>query len=283
MRRGLTNEMVNVVLCCSTPAVLAVSTLGSTTERIASDFLDALPVQNDFEAAALTGSLTDIQKFELNAVIVEFEHARSALLKKTATRLEPACELILTIPKNDEQHEHLDTLEEFGVALELAKISVSRDVLALRRDLHNQATPYLGPTQTNLWRDALDSAVRNRVLDPKNRSAEGVDLSAACDLETIPDLQLIASWAIRSSEPNLVDPKLIEQVTDRLSEGARDIQAAFDRSHHQHHSYATSSHPWRSSQVTGTHEEEPAAVGGHSRLPPETSACRGPETILKQM
>ena len=231
MRRGLTNQMVNVVLCCSTPAVLAVATLGSTTERIASDFLDALPVQNDFEAAALAGSLTDIQKFELNAVIVEFEHARSALLKKTATRLEPACELILTIPKNDEQHEHLDTLEEFGVALELAKISVSRDVLALRRDLHNQATPYLGPTQTNIWRDALDSAVRNRVLEPKSRSAESVDLSAARDLETIPDLQLIASWAIRSSEPNMVDPKLLEQVTDRLSEGARDIQAAFDRWH----------------------------------------------------
>jgi hypothetical protein len=251
MRRGLTNEMVNVVLCCSAPAVLAVSTLGSTTERIASDFLDALPVQNDFEAAALAGALTDIQQIELHAVIMEFEQARSTLLKRTATQLEPACELIMTIPKSDDQYDHLDTLEEFGIALERAKISVSGDVLALRRDLHNQAMPFLGPNQTNLWRDALDSAVRNRVLDPKNRSAEDVDLSAARDLETIPDLQLIASWAIRSSDLNMVDPKLLEQVTDRLSEGAKDIQAAFDR--------------WHQSRIIDTIRMQLAAIRGDHR------------------
>ncbi len=236
MRCGLAEPvvgvvLVGVVLCCTLSAALAVPAMGSPAERIARDFLDALPIQRDFDAAALAAALTDTQHLELEALLTQFAHSRATLLKRTAARLEPACRLMLTIPQRDDQRDHLGTLDDFGTALERTKIAISGETLALRRGLFEQAGVFLGPTQATHWHDALNSEVRNRALDPRNRSAEGADLSAARDLETIPDLQRIASWAIRSGGSDVVDPELLRQVTNRLSEGVQEVQAAFDRWH----------------------------------------------------
>ena len=196
---GLTSEVAHAGVPPTSPpdSATAIST------GLAAELFANLPSKKDFDAAAVHAAMTLHQRAELEPRIADYYIARKKREAKVAIELKPAIEIMLTIPREEDDEDHIEKFEQIGLIMEEVATRNHNRLDQAFDQCESAASGILGVAQRDRWIEHLRSSKRLTGLDPNGLSNHReFDSRIAGDLSCIPDLQLVANWFFDMHAPN---------------------------------------------------------------------------------